>query len=146
MAGITRMGELWASASKVRAEADEKIAAAMEKTAGHLDRLADNESATRDALTKLRSDAQVAQGANVELLGAIRSAIEQVPNLTADELEQRIGPLFTKAQDQLTSAATSLLSANTNIEQVARLLRAKAERRDGIDAAPDTAKEGDDVN
>jgi hypothetical protein len=92
-----------------------------------MDQRARNHTAqTHDLIIAGRREAQQSTGAALELLGEVKNAIAEVPTLTAEEVQTRVEPLFAKAQNSITRAATSLLSANSQIEQVAALLRTNA--------------------
>lgn len=116
-----------------RNDIEEKQLGALERMSEHLEQMDMRARATtqqtHDLLLSTRREQQQAQGANLQLLGELRQELARVPGLTAEEVQMRITPLFDKAQQQITEAATNLLSANAQIEQVTTLLRVHKDKR-----------------
>lgn len=85
------------------------------------------EDETQSLVTGFRREVQQAHGGQLELLGELKTALDRVPALTAEEVETRVKPSFEHIQNALAAAATGLLSANNQIEQLATWLRLRAE-------------------
>lgn len=82
------------------------------------------EGETHTLLIGMRREVGLAHGDQAELLGELRTAIQEVPTATALEVETRIGPRFATIQGMIGEAAFKLLSASTQIDVLAKLVQA----------------------
>lgn len=164
VAGVTRYGlTLWRDAARERNAIDTRRNELDEQREGviqahleaqkeivkHLAALKKRDDENAQFLSGFRRDMELAHGGQLELLGRLQQTIESVPGMTADEVENRVKPLFQGVQKSLESAAASLLSANTQLEQLATVVAAiKAKSSTGehplitaSETSPDTTAE-----
>lgn len=101
------------------------------------------EDDTQTLITGMRREVQLAHGDHTATLTEIRATLQDMPALTATEVETRIGPRFVPIQDLLQQAALKLLTANNQLEQLAQLMRLppdKHEPGESAQPAPEPAE------